>query len=160
LLTAQLFCRSKPGSATAYNYDTLGMAGSAAVMPRWFGLCSLFPSEDPRFRLFDQPTRYRAKGRCAHSFTRVEVETSMMPRAPDRAFCNQSLSERPMIMGAKRSQNGSSSVLPNQYRWLISHAAFGETSGKIRNVYALGEIGTFRHIRLIDHGPLLWLLCR
>ncbi len=150
-LAAKLFCRGEAGGSTTHDHDFAGMSGPIRAERRWFRARPLCPGENRSFGFFDEPARNRAKGRCAHRFTCMEVETGMMPGAPDRAFADQSLRQRAMIMRTESAQNVRFPVRANQYRGFFSHAAFRYSRGKVCNPHAFGKVRTLRDVRLVSH---------
>jgi hypothetical protein len=59
-------------------------------------------NEDSAVSMLNPPAGERAYGRRAHGFAAAQIETGVMPRAPDAVPDNEPFTERPMVMAAMR----------------------------------------------------------
>jgi hypothetical protein len=98
-------------------------------------------NEDSGVSLLDPPAGKRAYGRRAHGFAAAQIETGVMPGAPDAVPDYEPFTERAMVMAAMRRDREYLGPAVDQQDLLVAHMTCQLSIGKVCERNALSQIG-------------------
>ena len=114
-------------------------------------MATFLMNKDSGVSSLDPPAGERAYGRRAHGFAAAQIETGVMPGAPDAVPDYEPVTERAVVMAAMRRDGEYLGPAVDQQDFLVAHMTCQLSIGKLRERNTLGQIGATRRGLLLRH---------